>query len=349
VTADKLFQASGDALTQKGDTANAAIMYNLAQGVSGSRSVQIPKVVDQQGAQGSAVAVTQPVNVAGLVLGSATAQIANGQNALSVFDTGLSVPGVSTSVLNLAVIQAPQSYYGPWPSPNVTTSQLSTSTATKSGLNLQLSSLPVVGILGLPGVSVSGALNVGLTGAGATAHMPSGVCGSSLDMGVTLNPFHTAVSGTLSMNLPLLPPLSIGVNGVLDVTGGYEQTKTFNFPADFSDPGNPGANNPWHIGSTSVRLNQVTYSITVNGTLPLGTTLASIQQQVASVINSTVAQFDAPLSTVFRQLGLAVGGADTWATQLTNLDASGNPLPCTPGTTTTSTTTQASQAPVLVK
>jgi uncharacterized membrane protein len=321
-------------------------MYNLAQGVSGSRSVQIPKVVDQQGAQGSAVAATQPVNVAGLVLGSTTAQIANGQNALAVLDTGLTVPGVSTSGLNLAVIQAPQSYYGPWASPNVTTSQLSNTTATKSGLNLQLSSLPI----GIPGLSLSGAVSIALTGAGATAQMPSGVCGSSIDMKVTLNPYHTSVNAaSLSLSLPLLPPASVGVTANQDVSGGAPQTKTFNFPADFSDPGNPNANNPWHIGSTSLQFNQLNYGITVNGTLPLGTTLSTVQQQVASVLNSTIAQFDAPLTAVFRELGLAVGGADTWATQLTNLDASGNPLPCTPGTTTTSTTTQASQAPVLVK
>jgi uncharacterized membrane protein len=353
VQADKLFQATGDALTQKGDTGHAQVMYNLAQGVSGSRSVSIPKLVSQQGAQGSAFAATQPVNVANLVIGSATAQIANGQNALAVIDTGLSVPGVSSSGLNLAVIQAPQSYYGPWASPQITTSQLSNTTATKSGLNLQLNNLPI-GIPGLSGISLSGGMAVALTGAGATAEMPAGVCGTSIDTKVALNPYHTSVTGgTLTLNVPLSAPLSVSITAAQDVSGGSPATHTFSFPTAFSDPGNPGADNPWHTGSTSLRFDQLQYTITVNGTIPLGTTLQTIQQQIATTVNSTIAQFDAPLNTVFRELGIAVGGADVWATQLTNLDANGNALPCSSSTTTsiptTTTTTPAQAAPVLVK
>jgi uncharacterized membrane protein len=297
--------------------------------------------------------------VANLVIGSATGQIANGSKALAVLDTGISVPGVSSSGLNLAVVQAPSSWYGTPlnPSPTLTTSQLSSQTSTKSGLQLQVSNLPVT-IAGIPGATISGTVNVSLTGAGAQAHTMNPVCGTSFDIVAQPQPFHTSVTGSgLTLTIPLGSPLSVGVTAAQDVTSN-PATKTFNFPTDFSDLGNPGANKPWHVGSTTLQFSQLNYGITVNGTIPLGTTLPLIQQAVSSAVNSTVAQFDPKLDALFRELGLAVGGADVWATQMKYLDPNGNPAPCSsptttttapPPTTTTTTTTPAQNAPVLVK
>jgi hypothetical protein len=337
VQADQLFKATGDALTQQGDTADAQVTYNLGQGVSGSHPVQIKKVVDQQGSQGSAFAATHPVNVADLIVGSATTQIANGTNALAVLDTGISVPNASSG-LNLAVVQAPSSYDGPLPSPLVTTSQLSSATSTKSGLNMQLNNLPV-SIPGLTGVTLSGTVTVAMTGAGAQAQMQNPVvCLTSVYGSVQPQPFHTAVTGTsLTLNVPL-SPLSVGVSAAQDVTSAGA-AKTFNYSADF--------NKDWRVGSTSLQFRGLNYSVTVNGTIPLGTTLATIQQQVSSAVNSTVAQFDGPLSNLYRELGLAVGGADFTATHFENLDTSGNNAPCPSSTTTTTSTTV--PGPVLVK
>jgi hypothetical protein len=338
VQADQLFKATGDALTQQGDTADAQVTYNLGQGVSGSHPVQIKKVVDQQGSQGSAFAATQPVNVADLIVGSATTQIANGTNALAVLDAGISVPNASSG-LNLAVVQAPSEYDGPVDpsSPIVTTSQLSSATSTKSGLNIQLNNLPV-SIPGLTGVTLSGAVTVAMTGAGARAQMKKPVCLSSVYGWVQPQPYHTAVTGTsLTLNVPL-SPLSVGVSAAQDVTSA-DATKPFNYSADF--------NKDWRVGSTSLQFSGLNYSVTVNGTIPLGTTLATIQQQVSSAVNSTVAQFDGPLSNLYRELGLAVGGADFTATYYENRDASGNKVPCPSSTTTTTSTTV--PGPVLVK
>ena len=143
VGADQLFKAAGNALTnrQPPDTADATIMYDLGNGVSGSRPVSIPKLVDQQGAQGSALADQKDVNVGGLILGAATAQIANSQNALAILNTGVTVPGISNVGLNLAVIQAPQSAccgMKPYPNPALSTSQLKAG----NGMSVTFSNLP---------------------------------------------------------------------------------------------------------------------------------------------------------------------------------------------------------------
>jgi uncharacterized membrane protein len=218
-------------------------------------------------------------------------------------------------------------------------------------LQLQLNSLPV-SIAGIGGLAtLSGTVNLAVTGAGAQVQMQDARCDTnSLKMFADPQPFHVVVTGSsLTLNIPLSAPLTIGVSAAQDIDGGAA-TKTFSFPADFSAPGNPNADKPWHVGSTTLQMSQLSYSITVNGTPPLGTTLQTIQQTLASTVNSTVAQFDAPLNSIFRELGLAVGGVDVWATQLENVDGSGNPAPCgTPVTTTTTTTTPAQAAPVLVK
>jgi hypothetical protein len=338
VQADQLFKATGDALTNKGDTADATVAYNLGQGVSGHPDpVVVKKVVDQQGSQGSAFAATQPVNVVDLVVGSATAQIANGNNALAVIDTGISVPNASSG-LSLAVVQGPREYNGPLPSPQVTTSQLSASTSTKSGLNVQLNSLPV-SIPGLSGATLSGTVTVAMTGAGAKGQMQNPVCLTAVDGWVQPLPYHTAVTGTtLTLNLPLLPPLGVGFTAAQDVTSA-PATKTFNYSADF--------NKDWRVGSTSLQFSGLNYSVTVNGAIPLGTTLQGLQDAVSSAVNSKVALFDPYLSNLYRELGLAVGGADFTATHYENKDASGADAPCPSATTTTTATTV--PGPVLVQ
>jgi uncharacterized membrane protein len=348
VQADQLFKATGDALTQKGDTADAQVMYNLAQGVSGHPDpVVIAKLVDQQGSQGSAFAATQPVNVADLVVGSATSQIANGTNALAVIDTGISVPN-ATSGLNLAVIQGQSSYDGPvGPSPIITSTQLSSATSTKSGLNLQLNNLPV-SIPGLSGVTLSGTVTLAMTGAGAQAQMKNPVCLTGVDGWVQPQPYHTSVTGSsLTLNIPL-SPLSVGVTAAQDVTSAAWNKQPLNYSADF--------NKDWRVGSTSLQFSGLNYSVTVNGSIPLVTTLQGIQDAVGSKVNSTVALFDPYLSNLYRELGLAVGGADFTATHFENLDPSGNNAPCSspttttaPAPTTTTTTATTVPGPVLVK
>jgi len=351
VQVDQLFKATGDVLKNNGDTGDATVMYNLAQGVSGSFSQPIPKLVDQQGSQGSAFAATQPVNVAKLIIGSVTTQIANGTNALAVADTGISVPN-AISGLNLAVVQGPSSYDGPLSatgSPVITSTQLSGATSTKSGLNIQLNSLPV-SILGLTGVTVSGTVTLAMTGAGAQGQIQNPVCVTSVKGWVLPQPYHTSVTGSsLTLNIPLQAPLGVAVTASQDVTSN-PATKPFNNPADF--------NQDWRVGATNLQFSNLNYGVTVNGTLPLGlgATLQQVEDAVSSKLNSTVALFDTPLSKLYRELGIAVGGADYTATYFRNEETSGADAPCpsattttVPAPTTTTTTSTTVPGPVLVK
>jgi uncharacterized membrane protein len=329
VGADQLFRATGDALTnrQPPDTADATVMYNLGNGVSGSRPVSIPKLVDQQGAQGSALADQKDINVGGLVLGAATAQIANSQNAVAVLNAGITVPGISNVGLNLAVIQAQQSTccgVKPYPTPPLSTSQLKTG----NGMTVTFSNLPVT----IPGVvspaALSGNVSVSLTGAGADAQMTDASCVTSPGMTVTVTPkpYDLAVSNSAALSLTVggLPVSSIGVSAAQTVTGAA-QAKAFAYqPA--TQTFTP---NPQRVGSGDLNLSAPTYNVTVNGT-PAGVLPSVVATAVATAVQNAMGQLNPALQNLYRELGLNVGGADVTADTLVcngQIGTSGNNTP----------------------
>jgi len=301
VGADQLFKASGDALQnrQPPETAEATVMYNLGNGVSGSKPVSIPKLVDQQGQQNSAVAETKSVNLGGLLLGAATAQIANSQNAVAVLNTGLAVPGISNVGLNLAVIQAAQSVVcGPatCPTPPLTTSQLN---------------LPVT----IPGLlspaALSGQVTVSLTGAGASAQLTGADCVTNPGINVTVDPqpYDFAVNSGAALNLTVggLPVSSIGVSAAQTVNGASQT-------APFAYDGATKTFTPvsQRLGSGDLNFNGLSYNVSVNGT-PLGILPSTVSTAVASSVKAALASLNAPMQNLYRELGLNVGGADTKA------------------------------------
>jgi len=97
--------AEANALQKSGDAADATILNNIAAQMNGSSTVNFGNIVSvQQG--GEQAALSTAVNAFDLLAG--TAFLANGSNALSIPNLGVTVPGVSNLTASVQVIEAPQ-------------------------------------------------------------------------------------------------------------------------------------------------------------------------------------------------------------------------------------------------
>jgi uncharacterized membrane protein len=307
VTVAKLLQATANALTKDGKTAEATSVGSFLGLARTSTLVSIGAISKYQ-TGGSALNI--PVSVGDIVVGSA--EIANGTNAVNIPSATVSVPGVTNLAMSLQVVHTPVDVaYGSFPQ-TLSTSQLT------------LSMTPTIStpatISGLSGVIVSGTLPTSVQGAGADATMTTGRCASNpgLDFSVTPKPYDLA-SAT-----PTGQPLSVKAANVLVATVAASAAQTITntpLPAtlDFPTYFPPAPNTlsaPKHVGSTSIGLDTLSYSTTVN-TIGLGVNASAVATGTVSALQAIMAQLDSTVKPVLAALGLEVGGADLWGLQVT--------------------------------
>jgi uncharacterized membrane protein len=116
------FIASAQALSQAGDTADAAVLNSIASQTRSTSTFQFGDLIAiQQGGQDAAL--SSAFNVLDLVAG--TAFLVNGSSALAIPDLGVVLPGLASATASVSIIQRPdRACTGVNETPGATTSQL---------------------------------------------------------------------------------------------------------------------------------------------------------------------------------------------------------------------------------
>jgi len=311
LTLGQLFLAAANALTAGGETAAANALNLIRASVTTTTKIKLGNFIEvAQGADDMALGST--LNAFGLV--TAAAQVANGENLISVPGIGITVPGVLTTDVTLKVIEPPRFYYGP-EGKGVSTSQIELSVTTDLNLNLS--------ILGLTGAKATGKLPVRLTGAGATGTLKDVDCDATPGMTITIDP--QAVGGTattdangivvsadvLFVNVPLV---RVPVTTAATMVDGPAVDRVWSFPTQFPPP--DGTTTTQSVGSEPIGLANLTDFSTgtpvVLGALPI---------PVGNIVSGLLTNLDTLLGTVdtnvvtplVKALGVAVGAADVTA------------------------------------
>lgn len=312
ITAAQLLQATAQALTAKGDVADASVLNALRLTITNSTQFTLGKLIHvATGADNTALASN--INVFQLV--TAAAEVANGSNFIDIPSVNITVPGVLGTEVKLQVIQPPQFYFGPVGG-SVSTAQISLTVVTNLNLNLT--------VAGLVGAVATGKLPVQVTGAGAKGTLKSAQCGASSSMTVTVDP--TAFSGSattdangivVSATLPLLgnvPLVRVPVTDAVPSVDGPPVDKTWSYPSQFPPP--LGTTTTQHAGSQPIGLQSLTNITTGNPVLlgalpvPVGTVTSALTSALSPLLGNVDNTILTPLLTA---LGIDVGSADVTA------------------------------------
>ena len=300
MTLAQLYQATANALTLGGDTANASVFNTLRLAVTSSTQMNLGGLL--QVAQGSDnAALASSLNLFQLVTGSAL--LINGTNTLSVPDFVATVPGVLSTALSLKVTELPQTYIGPIGG-SVSTGQVELTITPKIDVNVTI---------GLTVLRITGDFPVRLTLGGATGTLTGATC-----TGITVSTDPKAVDGVaLSTSTPLrvrvlgLPILDVGVTSFTPTIDGPAVPLSFSYPTEFT----PTAASK-HAGSQPIGLQTLTTytagTVTVLGFLPLSqpTLVAGVLGALPGLLGGVDNNVVTPLLTA---LGLDVGSADVTA------------------------------------
>lgn len=308
LTLAEFFQATAQALTAKGDLANATLFNALKVAATSTVKMSLGQFLTvAQGADG--VALGTGFSLFHLLTAAAEASAVNANSFIDVPDANIAVPNVTSVALRLKVIDGEKFYSGnDCNPPTISTGQIQlTITPTINGLN----------ILGLLQITNS-AVPVNITAAGATGVLKNVSCSGPPGITVTVDPL--AFSGSASTNtihvtavLGLLPVLDVATTNVTPAVDGPAVDVPFTYPGEFS-PTAPSK----HIGSAPVGLQGLTNvtsgTVTVLGVIPLGLTSAGIVSNVLSSLRTVIGDVDTNVLTpLLSSLGLDVGGADVTA------------------------------------
>lgn len=344
VTLAKLATATAAVLTAKGDT-NAALFAGPSGIIAQMTNAATFKLGDMIGvASGSeASALATEFNAFSLLTGSA--MVANGSNAISVPNIGITIPlGAAnlTTSLSLKVVEAAKWYVGPDATINTAVPHRTTGQVQLT-LTPTLSSVPI-SVLGLVGATISGSFPVSLTAAGATANLTSITCpnpNGGERVTVDLKPVSTAVSAPLTVAVSVL---TIPVTFSTTTTGSWGTDPTpalldFTYPGDFY-PTTPAAAAK-RVGASPLGLGGLmTLSTpTVSLSLPAMGALTSlavhaIVDPAASLVGPAVSSLLQPVVTsldtlvlkpLLDTLGISIGAADVTALTASLLTTCGSP------------------------
>jgi len=289
ITLAQLYTASASALNNQGDAADYNIFNTIAGQAKSTQSFKLGDYITvEQG--GETAALATGLNLFQLLVGSA--EIANGNNAVSVPNISVTVPSVSSTSLSLTAVEKPKIYIGP-AGGSVSTSQINMTVT--PNLNI---GIPLV-------ATVTGGVPLHLTGGGAIGTLSSVACqGSpqSITVGATTQAYAATASPTLSVTLPLGSPLNV-LNLNVNSTGGSGSGSQVFTTADQSKTWTPSTA---HIGATTLSLSAnvtASSSNSVVSNLINGSLLPAIKP-VLDTVDSSVIQ---PL---MKALGADVGSAD---------------------------------------
>lgn len=326
ITMAELAQATANVLSNKGDS-NATLFAGplgiIAQSTNTSTFTLGEMIKVAQGSEGAALAGS--FNVFSLLTGAA--QVANGTNAVNVPNIGIAIPNVGTTSLKLEVVENQKTYFGPDVTvntnvPHATTGQVKlTLTPT---LNAPLS------VLGLAGVTLTGALPLTLTASGADANLTSITCPSPNGgerVSVDIKPLTTSVGGPLTVTASVLTyPVTFNVSTVgtaptLDPTA---VAVDFVHPTEFYPTAAAKRVGAAPIGLGGVVTFNTTASVSTPPVVPLlvqavvNATLATATPLVATAVTSTLGPLMTSLDTLVVKplldtLGVSIGAADVMA------------------------------------
>jgi uncharacterized membrane protein len=322
LTMNQLMQATASALTSEGGVANLALatqLTTLRATITNSTQFTLGQFMHvSQGADNAALA--SQLNVFQLITGSA--QVANGNNFITINDVGVAVGNVLSTKVSLQVIQPPQFYFGPVGG-SVSTSQIDVTVTPK--LNL-----PVT-VAGLASVTVTNDLPVRMSAAGAVGTLAAASCGVSPGITVTVDP--TAFSGSASASLnarvalnilgiPVnIADITIPTTNVVPSTDGGAANLSFSFPTEFPPPN--GTTTSKHTGSQPIGLSSLTNitagtpTVTLLTLTPLPVPVGTIVSAVLSALSPVLSSVDNTIMTPLLQaLGLDIGSADVTALAL---------------------------------
>jgi uncharacterized membrane protein len=315
LTLAQLFQATANALTTNGDTANAALFLGPVGLIAKATSTATLKLGEfitvAQGAEDTALETD--FNIFQLVTGGA--QVANGTNTVSIPNTTITVPNTASTAITVKVTEGPKIYIGP-EGGSVETGQV------------EISVTPTVNLVNLLGlVTVTGSVPANVTAAGAKGTLTDIQC-TDPGKGITVEVDPKALSGSVAVASDNLIVRALGINilristtSVTPEVNGAASSHFFPYPGQFSPPGTYSH----HFGSQPVGLQSLTNlsagNVTVLNALTLNTVLGLLglnqAQLVASIINSLkpiLGGVDTNILTpLLTALGLDVGSADVTA------------------------------------
>lgn len=299
VTLVQFFNATAQALTNKGDLTDANVMNTLALAANSTTHFKFGDIISlDQGQPGSVLATS--LNVLPWV--TAAAEAANGSHLISIPNANVAVPNVTNTALSFSLIEGKKFYFGPVGG-GASTGQVNL-TVTPT-LNAPIS------VPGLNVAAITGALPVTVTGAGAVGTLSSVAClaPKSINVGVVTQAVSETAIGSLAVTatLPIVgTPVSIPVTmNASQTVAGASNALSFLNPTEFSPPALGK-----HTGATpglSAMANAST--ITVGSgpvSVPLGTVVNALGPALANVDSLVVQQLSSAL-------GLEIASADVSA------------------------------------
>lgn len=315
MTLNGLFTAMANAMTgsDAATLAAKAALVSLAANVTNTATFTLGDILKVgQGADN--MALNSYVNALQMV--TAAAELANGSNLIDL-DSGITVPGVSSTRLKLQVIEPPKFYYGTVGG-YVETAQLSLTVTPHLDLP--------VNVTGLTTAKVTNLMPLQVTGAGAKATLQA-ACGVNPNaMVVNVDP--KAFSGTTTMNVTVEGTVTALVSTAVTVTVPTQvsvssdapaQDVAFSYPSEFAPPVGTGTSKhvgsqPVGLGTTAVTTMTQTGAVTVSPS-GLGVSLdATAVANLYADIRTTLAAVDSGVVTrLLTALGMDVGSADVTA------------------------------------
>jgi len=292
MTLAQLYTATASALTTGGDAADASIFSALALKATSTTQITLGQLIHvQQGADTAALGTS--INLMQLVTG--TAEVANKNHAIDVSNAGIAVGDVTSTRVQMTVIEAPVMFIGSFGDVGVTTAQVN------------LTVTPTLNVVSIPLVAtITGPLPIVVSGGSATgtpAAEPTCPAAGSKSFQVAVATQAAAVTQNSTLNVTT----AALVAGVLTTTGDVAVAANSGTSPAFVEQGTTPQSfvpSTWHFGGTSLGLGT---ALTATGSLSLASILGTLTTTVRTVVNNVDSSIIEPL---LQALGLDVGNAD---------------------------------------
>jgi uncharacterized membrane protein len=318
------------ALADRGNTAAAAALNDIAAVTDGSRNVPIAEVLDV--APGSGEPAREAVLNAFDML-DVGAQVAVGDNAIVIDPLAATVPGVSKTTLRMRIIQSPRIAVGPpgrdgdgnW-NTQVRTGQVR--------LAIEVDLLGVLSLLGSQPVSIDLFAEIAPT----LAHLDAIDCADADD------PVHLVVVGAepglVRLGVGSFPDFEnspdpvpsdvVQLNGLFGVplakvtAAGDVPFQSSPQAMRFDGPFVPAIPEPSEDNTDTVgtplgdgvatalagMLGNTALQVQLLGALPLPVSQATVLNPLSNLLQPVLVALDGPLTSLFEMLGVHLGGAD---------------------------------------
>lgn len=305
VNAQDFYEASAEVMSNSGNTAAANAFGAAAATVNSGTTIDMGTLMDMEQGGGDDAA-NSSVNAFGLLIGSAYA--INGTNTLSVPSLAVTIPGVTSTSMNLKVTEKPLLVDG-------REGATGSTRQAQMVLNLAIPST-TVGLL-----RISGTATLTIDIAGGTGILYIIDCGLP-GIAVSLTPKPVVTSMSLNLQVRQTLPI-VGNVPVANVSGttasisavGTANPVAFDYPSEFRPDVGTGPmvqSNPTSLGIAGAS-NVTPARVTVLG-VPGGPTAAAVTSTTNTLLNPILTRVDSVVvNNLSRQLGLNIGGADIGA------------------------------------